>query len=347
MDGIAIRFASYAEGRTDFLIRGQVAAGAPPPALPHPAVCMEVATGAVLPEGADTVIPYEDVEITGERAIVYTANIRFQQNVHQQGVDHRVSDILLSPGQRIGAAEMAILATTGKTRVLVSPAPRTAIIATGDELVNIDSAPLPWQIRQSNPMALQTLLAPWHIKSEIFHCKDDVKSIECLVGKLLSEYDLLLFSGGVSAGKKDYVPEILAVSGAQIHFHKVAQRPGKPLLFAQHKAGAAVFALPGNPVSAFLCACRYVIPWIGQRSGLSATPAEWAFLAAPQSFKPDLTWFLPVSLENDRGVLRAHAFAGHGSGDLANLHRTNGFLELPQGQHTFGVSEPFRLIRHR
>ena len=347
MDGIAIRYQEFESGQQKFPIMGMIAAGASPTPLQAPGGCIEVATGAVLPQGADTVIPYEQIKIVDQSALVETTNVIAGQHIHRQGGDRKKGDLLLSPGQKLGAAEMSILATVGKTQVEVSKLIRTAIIATGDELVKIEATPLPWQIRQSNATALQTLLSTQPVMIQTFLAEDDFNKTKILVEKILADYDLVLLSGGVSAGKKDFVPELLESLGVNILFHKVTQRPGKPLLFGQAPNGPTVFALPGNPVSCFMCTCRYVFPWIQRSLGIADIALEWAFLAEPLEFKPDLTWFVPVAIKNELGVLRAYAKPGHGSGDLANLHEGDGFLELPKGRDWYGAEEAFPFHRYR
>lgn len=347
MDGIALQYQEIAAGKRAFPIIGMVPAGAPPIKLNRPDAAIEVATGAMLPEGTDTIIPYEQIRISDGTAFVESNQVLAGQHVHRQGSDRPKDAILLAPNKLIGPAEMSILATVGKPQLLVSRRIRIAILATGDELVKIEATPLPWQIRQSNPSALQSLLSQQPVMVQTFFVKDDFNQAKNLVEKILSEYDLLVLSGGVSAGKRDFIPELLQQVGVEILLHKVTQRPGKPLLFGQAPDGPTVFALPGNPVSAFMCTCRYVIPWIRRCQGLDDYPMDWAFLAQPLQFKPDLTWFVPVHIKNESGILRAYPQPGQGSGDLANLEAADGFLELPKGRDEYGIEEAFRLFRYR
>ncbi|TNE58256.1 MAG: molybdopterin molybdenumtransferase MoeA [Bacteroidetes bacterium] len=347
MDGIAINYKSFEKGQRTFKITGQTPAGAPPNNLQDPADCLEVATGAAMGNGADTVIPYEQLEIRDGQAVVRSEQVKPGQNVHQRGFDRQANDRLLEPGMRLSPAETAVLATVGVSNVLVARSPKIAILATGDELVDVEATPLPWQIRMSNAYALKALLAPWSSQIDRFHFQDDYSEIRKPVEKILTEYDLILLSGGVSAGKRDFIPDLLRQSGVEVLFHKVTQRPGKPLLFGRKPAGPTVFALPGNPVSAFMCTTRYVIPWLRKSLGLHPLQDAWAFLSRPLEFKPDLSWFVPVKLENTGGKLLAHPQPGHGSGDLANLQDADAFLELPKGRDLYGTEEEFRLFPYR
>lgn len=343
MDGIAIAYSAWERGCRAFVVAGQIPAGAPPQPLVGADTCWEVATGGVLPEGADTVVPYEQVLITGNRAEVLAQEVRRGQNVHPQGKDRRKGDVLLEPGAVLGAAQMALLATVGCGCVRVTRRPTAAIVATGDELVDVDDTPLPWQIRLSNPWVLEALLAPWVASCTRLRCPDDAEALRAALLPVLREHVLVFITGGVSAGKRDAVPDVLREGGAEVVFHRIAQRPGKPFLFARTPQGGAVFALPGNPVSAFMCALRYALPWVRRASGLTQSLWLSAFLSQDLSFKPNLTWFVPVSVENRQGTLWAHPQLGHGSGDLANLHLANAFLELPRERDHFAAGEVFPL----
>ena len=162
----------------------------------------------------------------------------------------------------------------------------------------------------------------------------------------------MILSGAVSEGKFDFVPKVLHNLGVEKLFHKVAQRPGKPFWFGvkqsnQSHSQAMVFALPGNPVSTFLCAYRYVLPYVKSCLGLNRMPQEYAVLSQKIEFKPDLTYFLQVKLQNTEGALWAIAIAGGGSGDLANLNNADGFLELPRGRDLFEKGEIYFHLKHK
>ncbi len=372
MDGIAIRFEDFKKGQTHFKIEGIQAAGIPQltiqnypsptthhssPITHHPLLithypCIEVMTGAMLPIGCDTVIRYEDLKIENGFAEILIQNIDFQQNIHKKGVDRKAQDALVLRGCLITAAEIATAATVGKTNVQVVRLPKTAIISTGDELVDVSETPLPHQIRRSNVFAIQAMLLELKIEPQLFHFNDDETAITEGLNTILNEYDLVILSGAVSEGKFDYVPKVLDKLGVEKLFHKVAQRPGKPFWFGikqanENHAQAMVFALPGNPVSTFLCAYRYVLPYVKSCLGLNERHKEYAVLSENVAFKPDLTYFLQVKLTNTEGVLQAKPIAGGGSGDLANLNNADGFLELPQGKDLFKEGEAFHLIRYR
>ncbi|MBX2890083.1 MAG: molybdopterin molybdotransferase MoeA [Saprospiraceae bacterium] len=349
MDGIAICHAEWDEGRRQFAIEGIQAAGAPRMTLEDLANCLEVMTGAMLPDGADTVVRYEDLRIENGIAAVLCETVFPRQNIHFQGIDRQAGALIVQKGQKIGPAEIAVAATVGKTKLRVARLPRTAIVSTGDELVDVGQIPLPHQIRSSNVFALRALLeCEFKMESQIFHFPDDRGGIARGLEKILREFEIVVLSGAVSEGKFDFVPQVLNALGVEKCFHKVSQRPGKPFWFGRITGRAVIFALPGNPVSAFLCACRYLLPFLRKSMGESLRHPEMAALNEAVSFKPALTYFLPVRLtwSND-GLMRAQPSPGHGSGDLANLSDADGFLELPVERDVFRAGEAFPVHRYR
>jgi molybdopterin molybdotransferase len=348
MDGIAIAFDAFGKGQRQFPISGMQAAGSPQVTLTSTDTCVEVMTGAILPEGTDTVIRYEDLDINDQVATILIEDIRPGQNAHLKGLDRKAGDVLVQKGSRISAAEVGVAATIGRSSLPVFRLPKTVVISTGDELVEIDETPLPHQIRKSNVFSIQAVLQQHSLASDRLHLLDQKEDVRTQLKKALDEYDLLLMSGGVSKGKFDYVPEILEELQVEKLFHRVQQRPGKPFWFGKNKAGKLVFAFPGNPVSTFMCTYRYFLPWL--RNHLAQTPFSEikAQLASPYDFKPDLTYFLQVRITFDpSGKLLAHPIAGKGSGDLANLVETDGFLELPTGQTHFEPGGLYPLFLYR
>lgn len=352
MDGIAIRFASFQAGEDTFRIEGVQLAGAPAQTLHQTDNCLEVMTGAILPINTDTVIRYEDLKLFERNGVryahIFAAPKGPMQNVHQQGSDRHRSDLLIPADTLLSPAEIAVIATVGKTTVQVSQPLRVAIISTGDELVEVSEMPLPHQIRQSNSYLLQAALQEQGVKAQRFHLRDDKAALLTELKGLLSRFDALVLSGGVSKGKADFVPEVLAELGVQKLFHEVAQRPGKPFWFGRVAGGPVVFALPGNPVSTFVCFYRYVRPWVRASLGAPAALLPKAILQEETVFRPDLTYFLPVKVAiGTSGMLTAKPVQIGGSGDFAALLHADGFLELPQKQSTFSVGEVYAFYGFR
>jgi molybdopterin molybdotransferase len=346
MDGIAIRFEAWEKGKRTFLIEGTQAAGEPQKMLNHPDNAMEVMTGAMLPAGTDTVIRYEDLKIGSQEATLAVDQLVRGQSVHYQGQDARREEVLLSPSMVLSPAEIALLASVGRTEVRVKTCPRTAIVASGDELVEIGQKPLPHQIRRSNTYAIEAAMQALGWKGDQFHLPDEKETLRRSLEKIVQEYDTVILSGGVSQGKFDFIPEVMENIGVKKVFHQVSQRPGKPFWFGISPEGKTVFALPGNPVSTFMCFYRYIQPWLWKSLGINVQP-EYAVLARDFTFAPGLTYFLQVGIKNEAGRLMAYPDAGGGSGDFANLKKIDGFLELPREQSVFKAGEAFPFIAFR
>ena len=348
MDGIALQHAAFAAGGRRFPVAGIAAAGAPQQSLHQPDTCLEVMTGAVLPDGTDTVIRYEDVDITDGVATVRVEELKYGKNVHRHGEDRTAGELIVASGTLLSAAEIGVAATVGKSNLSVARTPKVAIISTGDELVDLDQTPLPHQIRKSNVYRLQASLRAEGIAADRFHLVDDLETVKAELRHLLGTYDVLLLSGGVSKGKFDFLPQALSELDVQKGFHKIRQRPGKPFWFGTATNGTVVFALPGNPVSSFLCLQRYFLPWWRASLGLDKRPTVRAVLAENFSFMPDLTYFLQVRTRFDEtGRLLAQPVTGNGSGDLANLVEADAFLELPRGQTDFPAGGVFPIYFFR
>lgn len=353
MDGIALRFANLAAGQTTFSIERTQLAGAAPTPLENPQAAIEIMTGAALPPGTDTIIRYEDLDFSdapGRQATVRVVPPRAGHNVHAQGSDQRAGTQLLAPGRVLSPAEIAVAATVGAATLAVARRPRLAVVSTGDEIVDIEATPLPHQIRRSNGPMLSAALALAGCDSQEFHLPDDLASLKKELPALLADFDAVLLSGGVSKGQADFLPQALREVGVEEIFHRVAQRPGQPFWFGQVPGGAVVFALPGNPVATFANYYRYVQPWLRQCQGQPAEASQPAFaeLAGPVEFKPILTYFLAVHLENaPDGRLLAHPAPTAGSGDLAGLLAADGLLELAAGQTQFAAGTAWPVWRFR
>ena len=347
MDGIAVSFAAWAGGQTEFEIQHTQYAGEPARPLLNPQQAVEVMTGAVLPAGADVVVRYEDLLLHDHRArIQIPPPAAAGVNIHHQAADRRAGDALLRPGTRLGPAELAVAATVGAAEIAVLRAPVVAVVSTGDELVGISATPLAHQIRRSNVYALQDLLTQAGAAVSLFHLSDNVEELRVgLTNILAAGFDAVVLSGAVSKGRADHLPGLLRELHVEEIFHEVQQRPGKPLWFGARAGGPVVFGLPGNPVSTFITACRYVRPWL-RAVQQPAGAAEAAAIEAPQpavltvdiNFKPQLTHFVPVRLTVDaEGRRLATPLRVGGSGDMLGLVGATAFLELPPEPAVFAA----------
>ena len=344
MDGIAIRYQSFLEGITNFFVRGTQAAGDDPIEITRHDQCSEIMTGAVVPSSADTIVRYEDVEITHGYARLLTEKIEDGQNIHFKGVDKKQGDQLLTPGRMITPAVISVLASVGESEVRVKRMPRVVIISSGDELVEVNVKPSAPQIRRSNNYTVQAALRQAGVDAGMLHVPDDEEATLQALQQCLHNYDVILLSGGISMGKFDYIPNALKALEVAELFYKVKQRPGKPFWFGKHENGVVVFAFPGNPVATFMCLNRYFFPWLQASLGLAGKPAAYAVLNRDFGFEPDLQYFLQVKLSfNDRGQLLADPVEGNGSGDFANLADTDAFMELPAEKRKFEKGDVYRI----
>ena len=347
MDGIAIAFDDFASGKRTFEIQGMQAAGDNALTL-EPGKAIEIMTGASLPPGADCIVPVERITVNDVGAHIeanYAAQAK--QFIHARGSDHVKGTVLLNPGTQIKPVDVAVIASCGLAEVDVASDPVISVISTGNELVPAGKPIEDHQVRLSNGPALVAMLSG-HGCSQVRHdhLQDDIDELRKRIAEHLDRSDVLVLSGGVSMGKADYVPEVLAELGVKVSFHKISQRPGKPMWFGTAPGGKAVFALPGNPVSALVCCRQYVIPALSKASAANARPPEFAALTSDVSFEPALTCFQPVRLVSSAaGEVLAMPVKTNTSGDFTALSGTDGYVELALEQSHFAAGTPVILYR--
>ncbi len=332
MDGFALRHAAWRAGVRRFRIAGMQPAGAVPHELPGADACIEVMTGAALPVGADLVVPYEDAT-SGDGMMTPTGDLAPGQAVHRMGSDHAAGSVVLPPGVVLRGAEIAVAAACGYAHLKVTQLPAIAVVASGDELVEVDSPVAAHQVRRSNDYALRAaLIASGFPRVQRCQVRDDREEARRLLARLMTDFDVVMLTGGVSRGRLDLLPAVLAEIGVRELFRGVAQRPGKPFWFGATPEGVPVFAFPGNPASAYICLHRYGLPGLEKMSGRDARPPRTAVLTEAVTFASSSTWFLPVRVSDDaQGGRRAAPAPLNTSGDLAGLVGTDGFVELPAG----------------
>lgn len=329
MDGIAISFAAWAKGQRIFSIAGTQPAGIAQKTLKRSDQCFEIMTGAVLPKHCDCVIPIEQVNIhKGLAHIALTSKLTKFQFIRRQASEYKKGSHLINSGTKINNTHIALAAAVGKQKVKVF-SPKIAIIGTGDEVIALEKIPKPHQVRQSNAAAVQAICETHGFDHlALFHLNDNRIELEKNLRRIISNYDVTVLSGGVSKGKFDFIPAVLNDSGAKIVFHKVYQKPGHPLLFARTQKGKAIFGLPGNPVSTMVCALRYVIPFLYRTCKAKIYPQPVKLSTAVKQH-PSLTVFLPVAVKLNH-IATPIRFAG--SGDYGALTKSDGFVEIPNGQ---------------
>ncbi len=351
MDGFAVSTAGLRSGKP-LLVQAMQAAGDPPLSLASPQHAIEIMTGAVLPAGCDAVIPVEQSRLSEiePQTVSFDPELRIAvgQNIHRRGSDVRQGALLLSNGVRLGAPEIAVAAGAGMPRIRVSAQPTISVVSTGNEIIEPGEPILAHQVRRSNAYGIVAALRRQgfqRIADE--HLPDELGALKSRLRVLVQTHDVLILSGGVSAGRLDLVPAALAGIGVREVFHKVAQRPGKPLWFGIAPTGTAVFALPGNPVSTLVCLARYVLPALYAAMGETPprTPERIA-LAAAVEVRAALAFFMPVKIMiDDWGRPWAEPRTTNGSGDYAALTGTDGVVELPPGPHTHPKGFVARLHR--
>jgi molybdopterin molybdotransferase len=348
MDGVAIALSAAVAGRRRFRIQATQAAGDTPTALASAEHCIEVMTGAVLPDGCDIVVPVEVLRtVDGYVELQEGLTLAPWGNVHRRGSDRSQGALLLAVGSVLGAPEIAVAASAGMARVRVSSQPAIMVVSTGNELVEPGDPIAPHQIRRSNAYAVFAALRQrgFHRVADD-HVPDDSRQLRERLKLHLDTHEVLILSGGVSMGRFDLVPEALEDIGVRCVLHGIAQRPGKPMWYGTSSAGHSVFALPGNPVSTLVCLARYVVPALYRAMGVPIVGSERVALMAPLRWSSNVTGFVPVRVTHDDWARPwATPCPTNGSGDFASLALTDGFIELPPGPADFAKGYVSRLYR--
>jgi molybdopterin molybdotransferase len=362
-DGFACR-AAEASTHRPLAVAGSTRAGQTPSGpLPRGAV-WEIMTGAPVPAGADAVIMLEHVEETGSASnrtirLLSPRIVRKGENIVARAAQARKGEELLSVGASITAAQIALAASCGSTELNVFAKPRVAILSTGDELVPIHATPGPSQIRNSSSAMLAAMVSaaggdPWILPI----ARDTAKSLDASLARA-STADLLLITGGVSAGKFDLVEPALIRAGARFHFTGVRIQPGKPLVFGemsritttqiQNQNSAkrcCCFGLPGNPVSSAVTFLLFAAPVVAALAGRSALGPNFALarLTADVKTKPGLTRFLPAACTFAGPTPEVALVSWQGSGDLAAMARANCFLVVPEDADHLRAGSTVRIL---
>ncbi len=327
MDGYAMRAADLdTDGK--FRVTGSAPAGKPRVGMSAEAgTCVEVMTGAPLPNGADCIVPVErTTRGEGDEIIVESAfEARAGLFVHRAGSDAAEDEVLLRPGVRLGSREIGVAASCGAAMLAVSKPPRITILPTGDELVTVDVMPAAHQIRQSNGHAIQAALQRAGFDSALSQPLGDDAGADDL-GVALESSDWLIVTGAISKGARDFIPALLDSLGCTRLFHGVAQRPGKPAGCWIGPRGQIIMALPGNPVSALTGLHAFMLPALAVASGLPLPRPRLVIPADRIDGLPGMTWHLPVTLGDDG---RTRPAPTGNSGDFIGLLRSDGFVTLP------------------
>jgi molybdopterin molybdotransferase len=346
MDGIAIHSDSLSLRK--FNIENIQKAGMDALTLDQKDGAIEVMTGAMLPRGTDTVIPYEQIKIVNDHVeLLEKCQPLAKQNIHFKGSDYLTDETLLKAGKKLHTASIALIAGQGAKEVWVKKLPKIALISTGDELIEPGEECRPWQIWKSNPYGISSELKSLGASLDLsfFHLDDKEEEVFSKLEDILKTHDYLILSGGVSMGKFDFVHTVMNDLKVKKIFHKIKQKPGKPLLFGQGEQGQVVFGLPGNPVSALVCLKKYVIPNILTSLG-HVQEKQYCVLNEEVIFKKEFTLFKPVSLSfTHEGKILGTPIDSNGSGDFASLGLSDGFIQLPPDQTLYKKGDVYPFYR--
>jgi molybdopterin molybdotransferase len=359
-DGYACR-AAEASAHVQLVLAGATRAGQPPAGPLPPAAAWEIMTGAPVPAGADAVMMLEHVQaVDGRVRLLPPRTLAAGENIVAQGAQGRAGDEVLPAGAAIGFAQLALAASCGYTELDVFPRPRVAILSTGDEIVPVEAVPAAGQIRNSNGPMLAALVAaaggePWVLPI----ARDSAEALDAVLAQA-AEADLLLITGGVSAGKFDLVEPALSRRGARFHFTGVRMQPGKPVVFGelpanptsnlnQNEKDTKCLGLPGNPVSSAVTFLLFAAPVLEALSGRLDRGPRFALarLAAEVKGKTGLTRFLPASCTftaNTGELPEVARVAWQGSGDIGAMARSNCFLVLPEEAEVLHTGETVRIL---
>jgi molybdopterin molybdotransferase len=352
MDGYAVRAEDLIAGGGQLTVIEEITAGNMPSRAVGQGQAARIMTGAPLPEGADSVVMIERSQsLDGDVVRIEDALLRPGQNIMPHGKEMRRGEVVLKIGVRLRPQEFGILATVGRTSCRVYPAPRVAILSTGDEIVEPSAMPGPSQIRNSNgPMLTAQVVRAGGVPRYLGVASDRGESLRPLIADGLRD-DVLILAGGVSAGKLDLVPQALAEVGVRPLFHKVAMKPGKPILFgvAPRAGGIApprlVFGLPGNPVSSLVCFELFVRPAL---RGLMALPPGprmvQATLTDDFAHRTDRPTYHPARLRAESAGWIVQPVPWVGSPDLRGVALANAFVVLPEGDHRHRAGETFPVL---
>ena len=306
--------------------------------------CLQIMTGAAVPAGADAVVMIEHTTREGD-LVRFERAVEPGQNIVPRGSEAAAAQSILTPGMRLGYAELALAAQVGGVRLECAQRPRVAILSTGDEVVLIDESPGEFQIRNSNSVSLAAQVRIAGGQPVVLgNAADRIEDLGEKIERGLKE-DALVLSGGVSMGKYDLVESVLKAMGAEFFFDAVAIRPGRPAVFGMCQ-GKPVFGLPGNPVSTMVTFELFVVPAIDLLSGAEARalPLVEARLAEALRERPGLTHFLPAHVEWRERAPEVKALRWQGSGDIAALSRANCFLVVPADREKIDIGETVSVL---
>lgn len=349
VDGYAVRSADVRGGQADLRVVQQITAGEVPAKPIGRREAARIMTGAPVPRGADAVVMFErtqaSADASGAAKSVVLDDPKFSvgQNILRRAQNMRAGEVVLHAGTEIRAVEVGLLAEVGRVRLHAVPRPTVAVLCTGNELVSPEATPGEGQIRNSNgPMLAALVVHAGGMPIALGIARDDEDELRAMVASGLRA-DMLVLSGGVSAGVLDLVPKILAESGVRPVFHRVRLKPGKPLWFGMAEANdrpKPVFGLPGNPVSSLVCFELFVRPAMARLSGRTWTPRLFrAQLTTAHRHRGERPTYHPGVLRHQQAGNTVEPLAWQGSADLRTVTRANALICFPPGDRDYPAGE--------
>ncbi len=348
MDGFAVRAVDVERVPTRLQIVGQIGAGSVANRAVEAKQAMQINTGAPIPAGADAVVRVEHTQsVEGGAAIEITHSVEAGKFITQRAAHISVGSVVIESGVVLGPAEIGAAAGAGASRLVVYRKPRTGVLVTGNELVGVDQVPRGPQIRNSNAYVLRSLLSSAGVTSvDLGIAGDDIDELEARIRVGLRE-PMLCITGGISMGAFDFVPEVLERCGVTFHIRKMRIKPGRPVIFGTTGDGTAVFALPGNPVSAMVAFVLLVEPALSALQGrkeLELTRVS-AALDGTLGRTSDRRTFRPGSLTvGEDGLYRVMPVSWKGSGDLFGMVGSNALIEQPPDSEGRQVGDAVTVI---
>ncbi len=351
MDGYAVRYEDVQNCSEDnpvsLEIITEIAAGDRLQINIKPGQAARIFTGAMVPEGTDTIVMQENTQRSGNQVTIFEAP-QLQEFVRHKGAFYQAGTPLLEAGIKIRAAEIAVLATAQCPQLSVYRRPLVAILSTGDELVTPEQPLQPGQIVDSNQYALASFVANnGGIPIKLGIVPDQPEALKKAIAQAIASADLVLSTGGVSVGDYDYVDRILAELGGTLHIRSVAVKPGKPLTVATFDNNSLYFGIPGNPVSALVSCWRFVQPALRKLSGHTNYQPRFVNATTRHNLKAggrrETYLWGKLNLVNGKYEFTL-AGGSHSSGNLINLAQTNGLAIIPVGQKLITVEEEIRAM---
>ncbi len=340
VDGYGFAHASLVEGAQALpLAEGRSAAGGPFDGVVPAGMALRILTGAMVPEGIDTIVLEEDVTIE-DGTLKFGTGLKKGANVRPVGEDVTLEDQVLPAGRILQPQDLGLLAAVGVDTVSARKPLRVAVLSTGDELRQVGEEVAPHQIYDANRPMLLDLVRRWGMEPvDLGHVRDDADMVKTMLSRGAAEADVILTSGGASAGDEDHISAALQASGT-LNLWRVAIKPGRPLALAMWE-GVPVFGLPGNPVAAFVTALVFARPTLLELSG--AGWAEPRALVLPAAFsknkKPGRREYLRARMNTDG---QAEVFKSEGSGRISGLSWADGLVELEDEGRTISPSDPVK-----